>query len=572
MRVLGISHAIDAAAALVEDGTPLAAVTDERFARRKHSRDFPVSSIEYCLGHGGMTLADLDGVAFFWNPGIHLESFNTRRAGSIRHHSEYLASLPQHLLALDPRPWQARRVAWVEQRLCLEGEQRPLTLTYVTHHLAHAAGCFFLSPFEEAAILTVDGYGERAAAFLGRGRGETIEALHEIEFPHSLGAFYAAMTQYLGFLPNCDEGKVMGLAGHGEPRVASALSEIVRLIPGGGIEVDLSYFGYHQERPRRYAQKLVDLLGPERTPGTPIEDRHQDVAASTQRVLEEGMLHLARHLRERTGLRRLCLAGGVALNCVANTRVLEEAGFEDAFIQPAAGDNGAALGAALFVTHQLRGCPRPPGPYTDFLGPSVSDDETERALREARVPYHRPDDIAEVVADRLARGSIVGWVQGRMEYGPRALGARSILGDPRDARTKERLDATIKRREPFRPYAPAVLAAARARFFDGPGDSPFMLKSFRVRPEVRATIPAVVHVDGSARVQTVHESLSPLFARLIQAFDRRTGVPIVLNTSFNGRGETIVVGVHDALRCFFTTGLDALAIGPYLVEKEGRPR
>jgi carbamoyltransferase len=572
MDVLGITHGIDAAAALVRQGEIAAAVTDERFTRKKHSRDFPSASIDYCLRHGGLALPELDAVAFFWNPGVHLESFNPRQASVVRHHSEYLASLPSHLLALHPAPWSRRRVTHVEQRLALEGEARPLTLHYVSHHVAHAASCFFPSEFEEAAILTVDGYGERTSAFLGRGRGQHVEALREIEFPHSLGAFYAAMTEYLGFLPNCDEGKLMGLAAHGEPRFAKAMAEIVRVTPDGGLEVDLSYFGYHQERPRRYSRKLVERFGPDRRADEPVEDRHRDVAASAQRVLEEALVTLARWLRRETGLPRLALAGGVALNCVANSRVIQEGGFDDAFIQPAAGDNGAALGAALFVTHQLHGVPRRPGPYSDFLGPAFSEEETERTLSEARLAYERCPDVAEACAERLASGEIIGWFQGRMEFGPRALGARSILADPRDAEVKRRLDATIKRREPWRPYAPAVLKEAHSRFFSGPGTSPFMLRSYEVRPSVRSVIPAIVHVDGSARVQTVDEGRSPLFFRLIRSFERRTGVPVLLNTSFNGRGETMVATVPDALRCFFTTGLDALAVGPFLLTKPGRRR
>jgi carbamoyltransferase len=569
VNVLGITHGIDSAAALTRGGEIAAAVTDERYTGRKHSRDFPARSIDFCLRQAGVTLPELDAVAFFWNPGVHLESFDPRRS-QVRHHGELLASLPNHLIAMYPRRWQDLRVAHVEQRFLLEGVERPLALHYVSHHVAHAASCFFPSEFEEAAILTVDGYGERTSAFLGRGRGSRIERLREIEFPHSLGAFYAAMTQYLGFLPNCDEGKLMGLAAHGEPRYAKPLREIVRITPDGGLEVDLSYFAYHQERPRRYARKLLDLLGADRRPDDPIEDRHKDVAASAQLVLEEVLVSMARRLRSETGLSRLVLAGGVALNCVANTRVIEEGGFDDAFIQPAAGDNGAALGAALYVTHQLGDVPRSGGPYTDFLGPCFAEGEIEGELRDAGLRYERSPDVASACAERLAHGEILGWFQGRMEFGPRALGGRSILADPRDPGVKQRLDATIKRREAFRPYAPAVLEEAHSRFFSGPGTSPFMLKSYQVRPDARAAIPAVVHVDGSARVQTVDEGRNPLLYDLIRRFEERTRVPVVLNTSFNGRGETMVATVRDALRCFFTTGLDSLALGPFLLSKPGR--
>jgi carbamoyltransferase len=567
MDILGINFSLDAAAAFLRDGAVLAAVTDERFTGRKHSRDFPSASIDYCLRTAGVDLDGVDAVAFFWNPGIHLQSFNVRRSAAMRHHSELLASVPNHLLARYPGRWDETVVEQVEQTFAIRGARKPLRIVYVTHHHAHAASAFFVSPFEEAAILTVDGYGEQTSTFLAHGRGPAFQEIGRTEFPHSLGAFYAAVTQYLGFAANCDEGKVMGLAAHGEPRFAADLAEIVRPIPDGGFEIDLSYFAYHQERPRRYSAKLMAQFGAERRADEPLGQRHRDFAASAQKVLEDTLIHVARHLREATGQRRLCLAGGVALNCVANSRVLEEAGFDEAFIQPAAGDNGTSLGAALYVHHQLHGRPRGHAMVTDALGPSFSDADIERELRENRLRFERSEDIARLAAERLAAGDILGWFQGRVEFGPRALGNRSILADPRRADVKKILDDRVKRREPFRPYAPSVLAEAQSEYFTGPGDSPFMIKNFTVRPEKRGQIPAVVHVDGSARVQTVTEGENPLYWRLIKEFGRLTGVPVVLNTSFNGRGETMVCTVRDALRCFYSCGLDSLAIGSFLVRK-----
>jgi carbamoyltransferase len=366
LDILGINHSIDAAAALLRDGEILAAVSDERFTHEKHSRGFPLDSVRYCLRHGGVDLAGLECVAFFWNPGLQLQSLNARRAGAPRHHSEYLWSLPNQLLAQYPRHWDELEVEHVEQRFVLKGAAQPLRIFYVSHHMAHAASAFFVSPFEEAAILTVDGYGERASAMLGQGRDRRVSSLREIRFPHSLGSFYAAITQYLGFRPNCEEGSVMGLAAHGEPRWRAQLAELVRLAADGGFELDLSFFDYYREAPRRYAAKFIERFGPERAPDEPLEDRHRDMAASAQAVLEDAMVHLARHLKRVTGARRLCLAGGVALNCVANSRVLEDGGFEDAFIQPAAGDNGSSLGAALYVCHQLLDHPRGRAMETDF--------------------------------------------------------------------------------------------------------------------------------------------------------------------------------------------------------------
>ncbi len=569
MDILGINHSIDAAAALVRDGRVVAAATDERFTRRKHSRDFPAESIRCCLAIGGVDLAGVDVVAFFWNPGVHLAGFNLRQSGAVRHPLEYLFNLPNHLLAQYPPGWPELEVEYVDQRFALRGAARDLRIVYVTHHEAHAASAFFASPWEEAAILTVDGYGEHASTFLARGRGERLEPLSRVLFPHSLGAFYAAVTQYLGFAANCDEGKVMGLAAHGEPRLLPQLRELLELRDDGGFEFDLSWFAWHQERPRRYARKFVERFGPERRPGDPLEERHRDLAASAQALLEEALIHVGRHLRRRTGLSRLCLAGGVALNCVANSRLIEEGGFDDAFIQPAAGDNGTSLGAALWVAHQLHGQPRTAAMESDALGPEWDAAAIERELREDRLAYERCEDIAAAAAERIAAGDVLGWFQGRMEFGPRALGQRSILADPRTLDSKAVLDARVKRREPFRPYAPAVLRAALGDYFRGPGDSPFMIKNFVVRPEVRERIPAVVHVDGSARVQTVDPRVQPLFARLLACFERLTGVPIVLNTSFNGQGETMVATPRDALRCYHSCGLDALAIGPFLLRKQG---
>jgi carbamoyltransferase len=567
MDILGINFSPDAAAAFLRKGEVLAAVTDERFTGKKHSRDFPTASMDYCLRHAGVDLGAVDVVALFWNPGIHLQSFNVRRSAAMRHHGELLTSVPNHLLARYPGRWEETQVEHVEQVFAFRGAPKPLRIVYVTHHHAHAASAFFVSPFEEAAILTVDGYGEKTSVLMGDGRDNTFRVLKEIEFPHSLGAFYAAVTQYLGFTANYDEGKVMGLAAHGEARFAGEWADIVRLQDDGGFEIDLSYFAYHQERPRRYSRKLLDLFGPDRAPDEPLEQRHKDFAASAQKVLEDALIHLARHLRHKTGQRKLCLAGGVALNCVANSRILEEADFEDAFIQPAAGDNGTSLGAALYVHHQLQGQPRRQVLETDALGPAYGDDEIERELLEDRLRFERCDDIARVAAERLVAGDILGWFQGRMEFGPRALGHRSILADPRRLDVKEVLDRRVKRREPFRPYAPSVLLEAHSEYFTGPGDSPFMIKSFSVRPEKRDQIPGVVHVDGSARVQTVSSAQNPLYFRLIKEFGRLTGVPMVLNTSFNGRGETMVCTVRDALRCFYSCGLDSLAIGSFLVRK-----
>ncbi len=565
MNILGISFGLDAAAAFVRDGRIVAAAADERFTRRKHSDAFPVASIEYCLAEAGAGLADLDAAAFFWNPGLHLQSFNRRFATHYRHHLEYLISAPMQLLRLADQAGESTATTSVELVL-RRGDAGDLRTVYVTHHLAHAASAFYPSPFDEAAILTLDGYGERACALLAVGRGHRIEPLAEIEFPHSLGAFYAAVTQYLGFQANNEEGTVMALAAYGEPAYLDAFERIVR-VRGESVEIDQSYFTFGLERPRRYSPKFVREFGPERRRGEPIAKRHQDLAASAQRVLEKAIVSLARRLQQRTGLRRLCMAGGVALNSVANGEVLHRTRFDELFVQPAAGDSGAALGAALYVNHMLLGRKRRYRMKNDFLGPGYSDPEIRAALEAAKARFSRPRSIARAAAERLARGEIVGWFQGRMEFGPRALGGRSILAHPGLPDMKDVLNARVKHRESFRPFAPAVLAEEASRFFDLGQPAPFMLKVAKVKPRQAPRIPAVVHADGTARLQTVDAAANPAFHRLIREFHALTGLPLVLNTSFNIKGEPIVCTPADALRCFYSTGMDALAIGGYLVTK-----
>lgn len=569
MKVLGLSFAYDAAAALVVDGAVVAASTEERFSRVKHDASFPAAAARWCLAQGGLALEDVDAVGFFWNPGVHAEPSNFRMTSVPRDHLEYLYAVPVHLM----RHFDGRSVRRVDQTLWLD-DGHPLRVHYLTHHRCHAAGALYRSPFERAAVLTVDGYGERASTVIARGGPQGFETLLELEFPHSVGSLYAAFTQYLGFRANNGEGKVMGLASYGEPRFADALRAMVRLGgaeggPSDGFELDLSYFSYFLQRRRRYSHKLEALLGPERRPDEPLTQRHKDIAASLQLVTEELLLHLARRARELTGERRLVLAGGVGLNCVANTRLRYEAGFDDAYFMPASSDAGAALGAALYVAHALGGDRRVPQPATDALGPSFTDEEVERTLRTAGLAFERPTDLPGAVADLLAGGEIVGWFQGRAEFGPRALGQRSILADPRGEAMKDTLNARVKFREPFRPFAPSVLAERVGELFDRDDPSPYMLLVYKTRPERLDDLAAVTHVDGGARVQTVDRAVSPRYHALISAFAQRTGVPAVLNTSFNIRGEPIVHTPADALKCYLTTGMDALAVGPFLLRKAG---
>jgi carbamoyltransferase len=563
--ILGISFSNDAAAAIIRDGEPLAAVAEERYARVKHHDGFPTEAVRHCLRTAGVTLRDLAHVAFFWNPAVHLEPRLSRRQ-TIRHHAEYLYALPNQLLQLHPGKPAADLT---EQVLHFRDGEPPLRLSYVEHHLAHAA-YFFVSPFDRAAIVTVDGYGERPAALIGVGEEHRLRALARIEYPHSLGSLYAAVTQHLGFRANSGEGKVMGLAAYGKPRYLQEFREIVRLLPEGQFELDLSFFSFYLERRTRCSPKFAARFGPPRDPEAPIEERHQDLAASLQAIFEEIYGHLLAEAQRLTGADALVLAGGAALNCVANGTVPQRAGFRQLYVPPAAGDDGAALGAALYLHHQHLGHPRR-GVIHDHahLGPDTDPAEVEQAITQAGCGSVRVGDGAPVIAARLlADGFIVGWYQGRAEFGPRALGARSILADPRPADMKDVLNARVKFREPFRPFAPSVLEERAAECFEGEGSSPFMLVVRRTRPARLEALRAVTHVDGGARVQTVSRRVNPAYHDLIAEFARLTGVPVVLNTSFNVRGEPIVNTPKEALRCFFTCDLDFLVLGDHVLWKD----
>ena len=564
MIILGVNFSNDAAAALVRDGEVVAAVAEERFSRRKHDRGFPRAAIDYCLREAGVAIDGIDAVAFFWNPGRHLETPSWKRSAVFGDHSEYLLSVANDLLPRFGAP-----VDHVDQRFAL-ADGRRLRIVYVNHHTAHAAAAFFRSNFEDAAILTVDGYGERASTLVADGQGRTITPLLEVEFPHSVGSVYAAVTQYLGYRPNSGEGKVMGLADYGSDRFAERFAELIRPTDTG-FEVDLGFFQYFVARPARVSPRFVERFGPPRAPESAPEQRHMDVAFALQAATEQVLVHLARIARERTGRRRLCMAGGVALNCVSNTRIVNEAGFEACYFHPAASDAGTSMGAALAVAHLIEDETRRIHPATDYLGPSYGEAEILAALERAGVPFSRPDDLpaslADVAARLVANGFILSWFQGRAEFGPRALGNRSIVADPRRPEMKDVLNARVKFREWYRPFAPSVLEDRCGDFFDSSTPSPYMLRVYFTRPEKREILPAVTHIDGSARVQTVRPDQNARYHALIAAFGRLTGVPVVLNTSFNVRGEPIVNDPGHALRCFFTTDMDFLVLGDYLLEK-----
>jgi len=561
MYVLGIScfyH--DSAAALLRDGEVAFAAAEERYTRRKHCIDFPIHAVRAALAHEGITIDDVAAVAFYEKP---ILKFDRLLLSSI-------ATWPRGF------PIFRRFVPlWLKQKLQTPaifrhelGFAQPVY--YVEHHLSHAASCFLLSPFDEAAILTVDGTGEWTTTATGYGRGTEIHLDEEIRFPHSLGLLYSAITLHLGFQVNNCEGKIMGLASYGDPAACrDAFDQLITVRPDGSFRLDMSYFGY-LHKPTMTSGKLDQLLGPRRQRGDELTQHHKDIAAALQAVVEEALIHTARHLHERTGLRKLCLAGGVALNCVANGRVLRESPFDELFIQPAAGDDGTAIGCAAYLYHTLMGHPRAAPLRTAYLGDGFSDDEARRFLDAQGVAHtrHDRDALLRLVAAQVADGRIVGWFQGRMEFGPRALGNRTILADPRRPDMKDILNHRVKHREPFRPFAPSALLDHTPDYFDIHVPSPFMLLVADVRPDKRAVLPAITHVDGTARLQTVARDENPLYYDLIRQFHELSGVPVVLNTSFNVRGEPIVRTPADAYACFRSTGMDTVVLHDRVVEKK----
>jgi carbamoyltransferase len=561
----------DAAAALVVDGELIAAAEEERFNRVKHCAGFPVQAAAWCLEEGGLARGDLDHVAIGRDPKANLGHKVLR---TLLH-----GASPRYLRA---RLENAARVRDVRAELerALGGEIRA-DLHNVEHHQAHVASAFFVSPFEDAAILTLDGFGDFASTMLAEGRGSSFRVLERVLFPHSLGIFYTAVTQWLGFPKYGDEGKVMGLAPYGTPRFLEEMRLIVR--PKGDLfELGLEFFRHDKEGVdmtwdegtptigRLFSEGLEETLGPAREPKAELTSLHEDVAASLQAVLEEIYLHLVRALWERTRIPRICLAGGVALNAVANGRVRPETPFDDVFVQPAAGDSGIAVGAAYYVWNQELGRARGFVMEHAYAGPSYTEEECAAALAAAGLDGERLDDDAlfPEVAERIAAGDVVGWFQGRMEFGPRALGNRSILADPRRPDMKDVLNERIKHREPFRPFAPSVLAESTGEWFEQDYPSPYMVLVYKTRVEKRELVPAVNHVDDTGRLQTVTESANPRYYRLIREFGRVTGVPILLNTSFN-ENEPIVMTPEQAIETFQKTRMDLLVLGNRVVRRRG---
>lgn len=598
--ILGISAFYhDSAAALVVDGRIVAAAQEERFTRRKHDPDFPKQAIAYCLKEAGLQPGQLDYVAFYEKPMLKFDRLlETYFAFAPAGFSSFRRAMPLWL----------RDKLYMRRRLRTElSDAKRARFIFTEHHESHAASAFFPGPFDDAAILTIDGVGEWSTATLGVGEGNQIQLLRELKFPHSLGLLYSAFTYYCGFKVNSGEYKLMGLAPYGQPQFAAAIREhLLDLRPDGSFWMNMDYFNYCQGLTMTNDRFHRLFGGPPRSPESPLEQRHMDLAASIQAVTEEIIVSMARELYRLTNKKNLVLAGGVALNCVANGRLLREGPFSKLWIQPAAGDAGGAFGAALFVWHQLLENPRQAA-HSDsqsgsFLGPQFSHNEIELALETYHLPNSRIDDeeaLLKQVAEALSEGKIVGWFQGRMEYGPRALGARSILGDARNLEMQSTMNLKIKYRESFRPFAPCILRERAADYFalSRETESPYMLlvapllekhrttlsptqleimakdPDLRHRVNIaRSTVPAVTHVDYSARIQTVDEERHGRFYRLLRAFEHQTGCPLLVNTSFNVRSEPIVCTPDDALRCFLATDMDMVVLENFVVTKEEMTR
>jgi carbamoyltransferase len=605
MNILGISAFYhDSAAALLMNGDIVAAAQEERFTRRKHDPSFPSNAAAFCLEYGGISAADLDAVAFYDKPLLKFERLlETYYAFAPRGFKSFLSAIP----------------VWIKEKVFLKSlireelqklgpyDRDKTKLLFTDHHLSHAASAFFPSPYEESAILTVDGVGEWATASIGHGRGGDIKVLQELKFPHSVGLLYSAFTYYLGFRVNSGEYKLMGLSPYGDPlsqRVADfrkiIRDRLVDVKEDGSVWLNQEYFDYATGLRMVKDEKWAKLFGfPTRKPESALEQHHADLAMAIQQITEDIVLKMAETAKKLTSSRRLCLSGGVALNCVANGKLLKQKVFDDIWIQSAAGDAGGALGAAYAIHHMYYANGRTANGRNDrmggaFLGPEFSEFDIRTTARRYKAPYHHYDDFAQLcthVADYLASGKAVGWFQGRMEWGPRALGNRSILGDARNKDMQKRLNVKIKFRESFRPFAPSVLFEDCLDYFDLEAPSSYMLLIAGVsekrrcpRPEgyhqmpireklysVRSDIPAVTHLDYSARLQTVHRETNPRFWNLINAFKEKTGFGVIVNTSFNVRGEPIVCTPEDAYRCFMRTDMDYLVVGDFVFDKQEQP-
>lgn len=566
----------DSSAAIIKDGVLITVTEEERFTRVKHCHDFPVNSIQHCLDEAGIGIEDISHVGYYLKPWI----------GYPHYFFHFLKYFPRSLSLLTDRKIAVSQNDYIAygpltnpvQMFAIkdlfyrhwEREKIRFRFHFLEHHICHQASSFLVSPFDEAACLSMDGSGEWTTTMLAHGRGNDIRVISRIMSPQSLGVFYNSVCEYLGFSVLDGPGKVMGLASYGDrDKYYDQFKRLIAFKDNGRFQIDLSYFNYHLQRTKnRCSDKFTAVFGPARKKDEKLNTRHEDIAAALQRISEDAIVHILKHLKSVTKAENLCLSGGVALNSVANGKVLREGLFKNVFIQPAASDGGCSLGACMYIYNVLLGKPRAYVFQDACLGKEFSNVQIKRFLDDEHIQYRHIEHIEKETALMLSKGKIVGWFQGKSEFGPRALGCRSILADPRKAEMKDILNDKVKHRESFRPFAPSVLAEKCADYFETGYPSPYMLLVYNVRDEKKKVIPAVTHVDGTARVQTVEKSVKPLYWQLIKEFDAITGVPVILNTSFNVQGEPIVNSPADAYRCFMSTQMDNLVMGNYLLSKE----
>ena len=564
MYVLGLScfyH--DAGVALVKDGILIAAAEEERFTRKKHDSDFPINAVQYCLRAAGITIDQVDYIGFYEKPFVKfMRILETCLSAWPLSYMSWMKSMPIWLTT------KLRIGRIIQERLGTEKD-----IIFCEHHLSHAASAFLVSPYKDAVLLSMDGVGEWTTTAYGLGRGTRMDIEGEIRFPHSIGLLFSAITAYLGFKVNDAEWKVMGLAPYGKPKYVDQFRKVVDMKPDGSFRLKMEYFAHHYSTKSMFNRRWENLFGrPRRRPETELDEFHYDVAHSGQKIVEELVLNLARALYEKYKLPNLCIAGGVGLNCVANWKIYKETGFKNIYVQPAAGDSGGAIGTAFHIYNTLLGRERVFEMKHAYWGPEYTNDEIRAVLDAGGAAYSEvsDDELLTETARRLEAGQVIGWFQGRMEFGPRALGARSILADARNPKAKDVINAKVKFREWFRPFAPAVIKERAHEYFDMPAgmDLPFMLMVPQVRPQYHSVLPAITHEDGTGRVQTLTPELNGRFYDLVKRFGELTGVPVVVNTSFNVRGEPIVQSPQDAHRTFLNTGIDALVIGNFIVTQK----
>jgi len=561
--ILGLNDS-NSAASIINDGKLIFAAREERFDRVKFSDSYPTNAVNYCLKTAQVGLKEVDHIVFAWNPGHEIEPQDT--AAAIRHHKHFLHYIPNNLLRHIGGDKSNKCISSIDQKIkFLKGE---LNIHFVPHHFSHAAGCFFVSPYDKAAIITIDAYGDNVTHQFFIGEGNKINPISRTPFPYSLGQVYAGVTQYLGYRANSDEWKVMGLAAYGEPEYYEKVAKIITFDKKKGeLRLNLDYFTYYIWSPRRYSDLFVDTFGPERQPNEELSKKHINIAASFQKRIEDIILEMCEYLFTKTKIDTLCLSGGVAMNSKMNGRILMESPFSKVWVQSSADDAGCSLGACFYYWNSVLGKRRNFIIKHDYWGPGFSNREIKKAIEDSAVRYDYLKNPEIEAARAISKGRVIGWFQGRMEFGQRALGNRSILADPRDPQTKDKINRLIKHREWYRPFAPSILEEHQKEYFETDFPDFFMQKTYPVRKDKQKDIPAVVHKDGSSRLQTVRKSNNPLFWKLIGEFRKITKVPLVLNTSFNDNDEPIVCTPKDAIRTFFGTGIQELYLGNYRITK-----